>query len=113
MKWVLLLQVTLSLKQEKIKELNPVGKLVRSTRQNIRRGSEGFSGDNMVTNQWLRLRRLFKPLQCVIDFQGNKTYDHLTLFTLSLLLLKRLLIMAIFIICKLIDDFLDELFSGN
>ena len=113
MKWIFLLQLTLSLRQEKKKELNPVGKLVRSNREKIRRGFEGFSGDNVVINQWLRLRRLFKLLLYNIDFHGNKTYDPWTLFTLSLLLLKKLLIMAMFIICKLMDDLLDELINGN
>ena len=112
-KWIFLLQVTLSQQQEKIKKLKPVGKLVRSNREKIRVGLEGFRGDNMVVNQWLRLRRLFKLLICLIDFHGNKTYYPLTLFTLSLLLLRKLLLFSIFIICKLIDDLLDELIKGN
>ena len=107
MKWIFLLQVTLSLKQEKIKELNPVGKSVCSNREKIRRGFEEFSRDNVVINQSLRLRRLFKLLLYNINFYVNKTYDPLTLFTLPLLLLKKLLIMAIFIICKLMGDLLD------
>ena len=112
-KWIFLLQVTLSRRQEKIKKLKPVGKLVRSNPEKIRGGLKGFRGDNMVVDQWLRLRRLFKLLLCLIDFHGNKIYDPLTLFTLSLLLLRKLLLFSIFIICKLIDDLLDELIKGN
>jgi hypothetical protein len=112
-KWILLLQVTLSQQQAKIKKLKPVGKLVRSNPEKIRGGLKGFRGDNMVVDQWLRLRRLFKLLLCLIDFHGNKTYDPLILFTLSLLLLRKLLLFSIFIICKLIDDLLDELIKGN
>ena len=112
-KWIFLLQLTLSQKQEKIKKLKPVGKLVRDNREKKRGGLKGFRGDNMVVDQWLRLRRLFKLLRCLIDFHGNKTYDPLTLYTLSLLLLRKLLLFSIFIICKLIDDLLDELIKGN
>jgi hypothetical protein len=112
-KWIFLLQVTLSQQQEKIKKLKPVRKLARSNREKIRVRLEGFGGDNMVVNHWLRLRRLFKLLLCLIDFHGNKTYYPLPLFTLSLLLLRKLLLFSIFIICKLIDDLLDELIKGN
>lgn len=112
MKWIFLLQVTLSLKQEKINESKPVRKLVRSNREKIR-DFEGFGGDNMFMNQWLRLRRLFKILLGIIYFHGNKTYDPLTVFTLSLLLLKKLLLFSLFIICKLMDNLLDELIKGN
>ena len=112
-KWIFFLQVTLSQQQEKIKKLKPVGKLVCDNREKIRGGLKGFRGDNMVVDQWLRLRRLFKLLQCLIDFNGNKTYDPSTLFTLSLLLLRKLLLFSIFIVCKLIDDLLDELIKGN
>jgi hypothetical protein len=112
-KWIFLLQVTLSQQQEKIKKLKPFGKLVLSNREKIRGVLEGFRRGNMVVNQWLRLRRLFKLLLCLIEFYGNKTYDPLALFTLSLLLLKKLLLFSIFIICKLIDDLLDDLIKGN
>lgn len=112
-KWIFLLHVTLSQPQEKIKKLKPVGKLVRDNREKIRGELKGFRGDNMVVDQWLRLRRLFKLILCLIDFHGNKTYDPLTLFTLSLLILRKLLLLSIFIICKLVDDLLDELIKGN
>jgi hypothetical protein len=112
-KWLFLLQVTLSQQQEKIKKLKPTGKLVRSNREKIRGRWEGFRGDKLIVNQWLRLRRLFKLLLCLTDFHGNKAYDPLTLFTLSILLLKKLLLFLIFIICKLVDDLSDELIKGN
>ena len=112
-KLIFLLQVTLSLKQERIKELNPVGRLVRSNREKIRRGFKGFSGDNMFMNQSLRLRMLFKLPLCIIDFHGTRTYDPMTVFTISLLLLKKLLLFSILIICKLLDDLLDDLIIGN
>ena len=108
-----MLQVTLSLKQEKIKELNPVVNLVRSNQEKIRRGFKGFSGDNMFRNKSLRLRRLFRLHLCIIGFHRNKIDDPLTVFTLSLLLLKKLLLVSIFIICKLLDDLLDELIKGT
>ncbi len=112
-KRIFLLQLTLSLKQVKIKELNPSRKLARNNREKIRRGLEGFSGNNIVMNQWLRLKRLSKLLHCIINFHRNKTSGPLTVFTLSLLLLKKLLLILIFIICKLMDDLLDELIKGN
>ena len=112
-KLIFLLQVTLSLKQEKIKELNPVENLVRSNQEKIRRGFKGFDGTNMVRNQSLRLRRLFRLHLCIIGFQRNNFYDPLAVFTLSLLLLKKLLLVSIIIIGKLMDDLLDELIRGN
>ena len=112
-KLILLLQVTLSLKQERIKELKPAGKLVRSNREKTGRGFKGFSGENMFMSQSLKLRRLFKLPLCIIHFHGTRTYDPLTVFILSLLLLKKLLLFSIFIICKLLDDLLDDLIKGN
>ena len=112
-KRIFLLQLTLSLKQIKIKEINPIRKLARNNREKIRRRLEEFSGNNIVMNQWLRLKSLFKLLHCIINFHRNKTYGPLTVFTLSLLILKKLLLILIFIICKLMDDLLDELIKGN
>ncbi len=112
-KRIFLLQLTLSLKQIKIKETTPIRKSARNNREKIRHGLEEFSGNNIVMNQWLRLKRLFKLLHCIINFQGNKTYGLLTVFTLSILLLKKLLLILIFVICKLMDDLLDELIKGN
>lgn len=112
-KWIFLLQVTLSVKQEKIRELNPVETLVRSNREKIRRRVEGFRGDNIVVNKTVRLRRLFNLLFCILYFHRYKAYDPLTLFTLSIFLLKKLLLILIFIVCKLMDDLLNELLEGN
>ncbi len=112
-KRIFLLQLTLSLKQIKIKEINPIRKLARNNRKIIRLGLEEFSGNNIVMNQWLRIKRLSKLLHCIVNFHGNKTYDPLTVFTLSLLLLKKLLLILLFVICKLMNDLLDELIKGN
>ncbi len=112
-KRIFLFQLTLSLKQIKIKEINPIRKLARNNRKKIRRGLEEFSGNNIVMNQWLRLKRLCELLHCIVNFHGNKTYDPLTVFTLSLLLLKKLLLILVFVICKLMNDLLDELIKGN
>jgi hypothetical protein len=112
-KRIFLLQLTLSLKQIKIKEINPIRRLARNNREKIRRGLEEFSANNIVVNQWSRLKRLFKLLHCILNFHGNKTYGPLTVFALSLLLLKKLLLILIFVICKLMDDLLDELIKGN
>ena len=112
-KLIFVLQVTLSLLHEKINEVNTVRKSVRCNREKIRSGLEGFSWDNMVITRLLRVRRFFMLLLCIIDFHINKIYDPLTTNTLSLLLLKKLLLGSIFVICKLMGDLLDELINGN
>ena len=110
---IFLFQVTFTLKQVKIKKLKPVRKLVCSNQEKVRRGFKGFSRDKIVRNQSLRLRKLFRPLLCIIDFYRNTTFDGSALFTLVLLLLKKLLLISIFIICKLMDDLLDKVMNGN
>ena len=112
-KLIHLFQVTFSLKQVIIKKLKPVRKLVRRNQEKVRRGFKGFSRDNVVRNQSLRLRKLLRTLLCITDFYRNTTFDGSVLFTLVLLLLKRLLLISIFIICKQMDDLLDEVMNGN
>ena len=112
-KLIYLFQVTFSLKQVKIKKLKPIRKLVRSNQEKVRRGFKGFSRDNVVKNQSLRLRKLFRTILCIIDFYGNTTFEGSSLFTLVLLLLKKLLLISIFIICKLMDNILDKVMNGN
>ena len=112
-KLIYLFQVTFTLKQVKIKKVKPVRKLVCSNQEKVRRGFKGFSRDNVVRNQSLRLRKLFRTILCIIDFCGNTTFEGSALFTLVLLLLKKLLLISIFIICKLMDDLLDKVMNGN
>ena len=106
-------QVIFTLKQVKIKKLKPIRKLVCSNQEKVRHGFKGFSRDNVLRNQSLSLRKLFRPLLCSIDFYRNTTFDGSALFALVLLLLKKLLLISIFLICKLMDDLLDKVMNGN
>lgn len=107
------LHLTLSLQREKMKKIKPNRKFGGPQRDKILRRLKKCSRKDVFRNQSLGLRRLFGSLSCVINFYGNTTFDTLTLFASVLLLLKKLLLISIFIICKVLDSLLKEEINGK
>ncbi len=107
------LQLTLSLQRERIKKIKPNRKFGGPQRDKIERRLKKGSRKDVFRNQSLGLRRLFGFLSCVIICYGNTTFDTLTLFTSVLFLLKKLLLISIFIICKVLDSLLKEEINGK
>lgn len=112
-KLVFLLQLTLSLQREKIKEIKPNRKFGGPQRDKILRRLRKGSRNDVFRNLSLRLRRLFGSLPRVMNFYGNLTFETLTLFISALFLLKKLLLLSIFVIFEVLDTLLKEDINGN
>lgn len=113
LKLIFLLQVTLSLQKEKIKNSKPIRRYCGPQRDiKLRRVKKG--GRNHVSrNQSLELKRLFGYLPRVLNFYGQTTFDTLALLTTVLFLLKKLLLLSILVICRVLDSLLNQDVNGN
>jgi len=112
-KLVFLLQLTLSLQREKIKEIKPIRKFGSPKRDKILRRLKKVSQNDVSRIKSLELRSLIGSLPRITNFYRNTAFDTLALFTLLLFLLKKLLLISILFICKVIDSLLNEEINGN
>ena len=82
-----------SLQGEKIRKTKPNRKASGPQRDKKLRRLKKSGLNNILKNQSIGLRRLFRYLWQVIDFYEPATFDMLTILTTMLFLLKKLLLL--------------------
>ncbi|MDN5846002.1 MAG: hypothetical protein L0H53_06985 [Candidatus Nitrosocosmicus sp.] len=113
MKLKFLLQLTLLLQKERIKESKPIRKYGGPQRDKILRRLKKGRRNDVFGNQSWGLIRLFGYLPRVINFYRQTIVNTLALLTTILFLLKKLLLLSILVICRVLDSLLSQDVNGN